>query len=160
MRKSIVTETKPGAAKQEQEGWLDLEEIATAELTSEDPQFPFEHAIGKNPTSGWRAADPGPQTIRLVFDTPQTIRKIHLHFCEHTVERNQEFSISAGNATQLNELRRQQWGFSPQGSTEEIEDFDVNLPGITVLEIKIDPDRSHDPKQSKTHASLQHLRLA
>jgi hypothetical protein len=55
---------------------------------------------------------------------------------------------------------RQQWSFSPHGSTEEIEDYTVNLSGITTLEVRIDPDRSHDPKQSQNYASLQSLKLA
>jgi len=36
----------------------------------------------------------------------------------------------------------------------------VNLSGITTLELRIDPDRSHDPKASKEYASLQSLKLA
>ena len=45
-------------------------------------------------------------------------------------------------------------------STDEIEDYTVNLSGITTLEVRIDPDRSHDPKQSRHYASLQSLKLA
>jgi hypothetical protein len=60
----------------------------------------------------------------------------------------------------LKEVVRQQWSFSPYGSTEEIEDYTVNLSGITTLEVRIDPDRSHDPKQSQAYASLQSLKLA
>jgi hypothetical protein len=55
---------------------------------------------------------------------------------------------------------RQQWSFSPNGSTEEIEDYAMSLNGITTLEVRIDPDRSHDPKQSQNYASLQSLKLA
>jgi hypothetical protein len=55
---------------------------------------------------------------------------------------------------------RQQFTFSPGGSTEEIEDYTVALDGVTVMELKIDPDRSHDPQQSRNYASLQSLRLA
>ena len=32
--------------------------------------------------------------------------------------------------------------------------------GVTVVELRIDPDRSHDPKQSQNYASLQSLKLA
>jgi hypothetical protein len=36
----------------------------------------------------------------------------------------------------------------------------VELDGIRTLELRIDPDRSHDPKSSKTFASLQELKVA
>ncbi len=66
----------------------------------------------------------------------------------------------AGSGAELKEVVRQQWSFSPQGSTEEIEDYTVNLSGITTLEVRIDPDRSLDPKQSQHYASLLSLKLA
>jgi hypothetical protein len=35
---------------------------------------------------------------------------------------------------------RPQWNFSPQGSTSEIEDYRVSLPGVSPLELTITPD--------------------
>jgi hypothetical protein len=140
--------------------WRDLERIARVEISSEDESFPIENALGKKESAGWRAATTGPQLIRLHFDEPQTIRRIQLHFVEKSVERSQEFSVHAGSGAELKEVVRQQWSFTPNGSTEEIENLTVNLSGITTLELRIDPDRSHDPKQSQTYASLQSLKLA
>jgi hypothetical protein len=60
----------------------------------------------------------------------------------------------------LQEVVRQQWNFSPGGTTEELEDYRVELDGVNALDLRIDPDRSHDPKQSRHIASLQRLRLA
>jgi hypothetical protein len=159
MRKSIVSPS-PVAATPIRDNWRDLERIARVEITSEDPAFPIEHALGKNPTTGWRAAGTGPQVIRLHFDEPLTIRRIHLHFIDRAAERSQEFAVYAGAGTELREVVRQQFTFSPGGATEEIEDYPVSLNGVTVLELKIDPDRSHDPKLSQNFASLQSLRLA
>jgi len=158
MRKSIVSPS-PVAATPIPHLWRDLERIARVEITSEDEDFPIEHALGKAETTGWRATETGPQIIRLHFDEPLTIHHIHLHFIEKTTERSQEFSIFAGSGTELREVVRQQFTFSPGGSTEEIEDYTVSLDGVTVMELKIDPDRSHDPKQSQSYASLQSLRL-
>ncbi len=39
-----------------QEEWLDLEEIARVEVTSENPNFPIEAALAAGERSGWRAA--------------------------------------------------------------------------------------------------------
>lgn len=159
MRKSIVSPT-PATATPIPDLWRDLERIARVEITSEDGAFPIEHALGKAETTGWRAAGTGPQIIRLHFDEPLTIHRIHLHFIEKSAERSQEFAIFAGSGAELREVVRQQFTFSPGGSTEEVEDYTVSLDGVTVMELKIDPDRSHDPSQSHNYASLQSLRLA
>jgi hypothetical protein len=98
--------------------------------------------------------------IRLHFDEPLNIRRLQLHFVEQAADRSQEFAVFAGAGSELKEVVRQQWSFSPHGSTEEIEDYTVNLSGITTLELRIDPDRSHDPKLSQAYASLQSLKLA
>lgn len=159
MRKSIVspsTTTAPPIS----DLWRDLERIARVEISSEDEKFPIEHALGRKATTGWRAATTGPQLIRLHFDEPLTIKRLQLHFVDRTSERSQEFALFAGAGTDLKEIVRQQWTFSPNGSTEEIEDYTENLSGITTLELRIDPDRSHDPKLSREYASLQSLKLA
>lgn len=51
---------------------------------------------------------------------------------------------------------RQQWTFSPPGSVREVEDYVVELPGITVLELNIVPDIGG----GEARASLESLRLA
>jgi hypothetical protein len=159
MRKSIVSSAAAAAASGP-ESWLDLDAIARVEITSEDVNLPIEHALGTTATTGWRAAGTGPQVVRLRFDAPQAIRRIQLHFVERAAERSQEFAVYAGSGAELREAVRQQWTFSPHGATEEIEDYTVDLHGVTTLELRIDPDRSHDPKQSQSYASLQSLRLA
>jgi hypothetical protein len=159
MRKSIVSPS-PVTATPIRDIWRELERIARVEITSEDPAFPIEHAFNKTVTTGWRASETGPQVIRMHFDEPLTIHRIQLHFIETAAERSQEFALYAGSGTELREVVRQQFTFSPGGSTEEIEDYTVALNGVTVMELKIDPDRSHDPKQSQSYASLQSLRLA
>jgi hypothetical protein len=159
MRKSIVSPSTTTATPIG-EVWRDLERIARVEISSEDDQFPIEHALGRKVTTGWRAAETGPQLIRLHFDEPLNIKRLQLHFVDRASERSQEFAVYAGSGSDLQEIVRQQWTFSPNGSTEEVEDYTVSLSGITTLELKIDPDRSHDPKLSKHYASLQSLKLA
>src|SRR4029453_12314621 len=74
--------------------WLNLEGLAQVEVTSEDPSHPVESALLPCAESGWRAAQPGKQTIRLIFDRPQTLHRISLLFMEPEVARTQEFVIS------------------------------------------------------------------
>jgi hypothetical protein len=162
MRKSLIdSNTIAESRTTHQNSWLDLEQLATVEITSEDPLFPIEHALGGSETTGWRASCKGPQFIRLNFDRPTAIRHISLHFVERDTERSQEFSIHTKNGDgQMRELVRQQFTFSPSGATEETEDLSVNLPGVTSFELRIDPDRAHDPTHSQNFAVLQSLRIA
>lgn len=160
MRKVVVSQDGGASKQTESEQWLDIEKIAVAEISSEDPNFPIDDALGKTEGAGWRAAEPGPQRIRLLFDSPQTIRRIQLHFVDRESERSQEFWLLALIGDELREVVRQQWNFSPHGVMEELEDYKVELDGVKALDLRIDPDRSHDPKQSRHLASLQRLRLA
>lgn len=160
MRKSIVSPSSPAKLSAD-DLWRDIERIARVEITSEDEAFPIEHALGKTPGTGWRAGSKGPQVIKLFFDEPQSIRRIYVHFIDTSAERSQEFAIYAGpSESELREVVRQQWNFSPNGNNEEVEDFTVALQEITAMELRIDPDRSHDPAQSQHYASLQSLKLA
>jgi hypothetical protein len=52
------------------EGWLALDRLAVVEVTSEEKDYPVESALDAGETRGWRAADSGTQTIRLIFDEP------------------------------------------------------------------------------------------
>ena len=145
MRKEIIGTEKVGQEKHGGAQWLDLASIARVQITSEDPAFPIENALSDTPPrneAGWRAAVVGPQTVALVFDAPQEIRRIALHFIEQKEERSQEFVLRYSSATETNrEIVRQQWSFSPNGSAQESEDYAVELHGVTRLELVIDPDR-------------------
>lgn len=157
MRKRRITQPQPYSSSGG-EGWLDLEPLVTVEVTSEDPSYPVEGALLPGNGGGWRAGEPGPQTLRLIFDEPQRLRRIHLEFVEPAVERTQEFllrwSVDAGKSFQ--EIVRQQWNFSPDGAPREVEDYQVDLAGITTLELRIEPDSG----RGSSIASLSQLRLA
>ena len=152
MRKSIAPLPKASTISPTADGWLDIQEIASAEISSEDPLHPFENALQGE--GGWRAADPGPQVIRLNFDAPQSIRRIRVEFREEHRERAQEFALFATSAAnQRREIVRQQWTFSPGGSATEVEDYSVDLPAILSLELEIDPGR-HDKSAMATLESI------
>lgn len=157
MRKRIVTPAQHGAAAADQD-WLNVDGLAEVEITSEDAAHPIESALLPGRTSGWRAAEPGRQTIRLVFAEPQRLRRIWLHFVETQAERTQEFVLrwSADGGKSFRDIVRQQWNFSPQGATSETEDHHVELAAVTVLELTIIPDTSG----GNAIATLGQLRLA
>jgi hypothetical protein len=62
------------------EGWLNLDGAAVVEVTSEEKDYPVESALVSGQILGWRAADSGAQTIRLVFDESQALKRIALVF--------------------------------------------------------------------------------
>ena len=157
MRKRLITST-PRTVPSRGEGWLDLERTAVVEVTSEEEGFPVESALVLGETRGWRAAIPGTQTIRLVFDHPQRLTCISLVFEEKQTTRTQEFILrwSSDGGRSFREIVRQQWNFSPPETIREVEEYQVELSDLTVLELVVVPDISG----GAACASLQSLRLA
>jgi hypothetical protein len=157
MRKRIIklNQTQNVDAGQK---WLDVEKLAVVEISSEDDAFPIESALLSDKGSGWRASGPGKQIIRLLFDNPQRLQRIRLNFEELDIERTQEYVLrwSKDSGQSYQEIIRQQWNFSPEGATSEIEDYNLELPAVTILELSINPDVSG----RNAFASLKELRLA
>jgi hypothetical protein len=155
MRKShievgLVTEDQVEA------NWIDLSVHAKAEISSENPNHPLEHALGFGSNGGWRAASPGKQKIKFIFDSPQQIKRVLLKFIEQEVSRSQEFALYVTTLSQpRREILRQQWSFSPDGSTTELESYTVDLQGVMMIDLEIDPGR-HD---TRVFASLQAFHL-
>jgi hypothetical protein len=142
MRKRIVGPSRVSGRPQTGQGWLDLTQIATIEVTSEEPGFPIESVFSPEDGPGWRASQEGVQEIRIIFDQPTSVHRIQLHFLETELERTQEFSVrwSSAEGGPSQEIIRQQWNFSPTGSTREVEDYEVSLESAAVLELAITPD--------------------
>src|ERR1700730_9905230 len=158
MRKRVITPVSQNAPVSSQ-AWLDVESAAVVEVTSEDTAYPIESALLLGEKRGWRAAKPGTQTIRLIFDEPQTLRRIWLVFFDETeARRTQEFLLrwSADTGHTFREIVRQQWNFSPPETVREVEDYAVELSEVRVLELIIVPDKSG----GDARASLESLRLA
>jgi hypothetical protein len=138
-------------------GWLDLEAVARVEVTSEDATHPTESALVPVGATGWRAESPGEQTIRLLFEAPQTLRRIRLLFREEKEARTQEFVLRWSPTVDgsSRDIVRQQYHFSPSGATEEIEEYRVELEDVAALDLTIIPNLS-----GGSYASLAQLRLA
>ena len=156
MRKSIIARESRSGMENEKE-WLDLAHLAQVEISSEEPTHPIESALQPNGGLGWRAAESGKQQIRLLFDQPQTVRRISLLIEEKERARTQEFVLrwSQDQGKSYREVVRQQYNFNPPGTISEREDYTVNLTGVTALELEIVPDIGGSPAR----ASLARLRL-
>ncbi len=143
MRKRVLGSTQLPSDAADDHEWLELQDLAEVEVTSEADGYPIETVFNFGAGPGWRAASPGIQRIRLVFDQPQSIRRMRLQFSEPDVARTQEFTVRCSGRPDepLKEVVRQQWNFSPDGSTIESEDYIVDLKAASILELTIDPDR-------------------
>ena len=157
MRKRIIDQD-PQSVSPIDQSWLDLQRLAQVELTSEDAANPIEAALIPGVGPGWRAAQAGEQTIRLLFGEPQRIKHIQLLFHDDQQARTQEFVLrwSPDGGQSYREIVRQQYTFSPPGMTRECEDYAVDLAGVTALELRIVPDISG----GDARASIAQLRIA
>lgn len=156
LKRVIGQETQVASPPNQQ--WLNLDALAQVEVTSEEAAHPIESGLLPGSESGWRAAQPGPQTMRLVFDQPQRIKRVHLEFHEDELQRTQQFVLrwSSNGGESYREIVRQQYNFSPPTTTRECEDYPVDLDGVTTLELSIVPEISG----GSARASLAQLRLA
>jgi len=124
----------------------DIAAVATVLVSSEDPRHPIDHAFDgqRGPgASRWIAAQSGEQTLILAFDTPQTIRKILVEVEEPEISRTQEMavSISQDGGQTYRELMRQEYNFSPPGTTLEHEEWSIKADAISHLQLRIKPDK-------------------
>ena len=158
LRKAVLGSAPRTTEPSPDDRWLDLERIARVEVTSEDPSGPVEGALVPGGEPGWRAGGAGPQTIRLLFDEPQRVRRLDLLFVEPEATRTQEFVLrwSPDGGRSYQDVVRQQWNFSGGGSVREAEDYRVELHGVTALELLIVPDVSG----GDARASLVRWRVA
>jgi hypothetical protein len=139
MRKTVASSDRE--VENERSSWLDVKAIARLEVTSEDSRYPIESVFDEHGL-GWRSAETGEQTIRLVFNQPQRIQLIRLCFIDTDTERTQQFTLqwSTDHGDALKPLVQQQWNFSPNGSTMEIEDYEVNLNSVRMLQLVVNPE--------------------
>ena len=157
MRKRIISRGTQDVLPPGQ-NWLDLENLAEVELTSEDASHPIESALKPGEGPGWRASEAGHQIVRLLFEKPLRVRRIRLVFQEDEQDRTHEFVLrwSSDGGQSYREIVRQQYNFSSPHNTLEIEEYAVDLVGLTTLELSIVPDISGGPAR----ASVAQLCLA
>ena len=157
MQKRIINDVKATIPSIHSE-WLDIEALAEIEISSENPEHPIEAALLPGLNHGWRAGEPGKQTIRVLFKQPQHIRCIQLEFLESAVHRTQEYvlRISKNNGESFQETLRQQWNFSPEGAPTESETHFLELSAVNIIELIITPDINNP----MAFASLEKMRVS
>ncbi len=148
LRKQIIGTPPEGAAPTPDE--IHIAAVATVLITSEAPAHPIDHAFDEHRGPGgtrWIAGEPGEQTLILAFDRPQAIRRVALEVEEPEAARTQELqlAVSSDGGQTYREQLRQEYTFSPRGSTFEREDWAVPVEGVTHLRLTIRPDKGGTP---------------
>jgi hypothetical protein len=149
----LATASQPGAKE--------IAAIATVWVTSEAAEAPIDHVFDQHGGPGgsrWVAAGPGEQRLILAFDAPQTLRTISLEVEEPEVSRTQVLllSVSCNGGQIYQELQRQEYTFSPPGTTFEREEWGVTVAGVTHLQLVITPDKGGAPcRATLTSLTLQ-----
>lgn len=151
----MIKHIRPDMTEDIREEWPTLDEGVQVELTSEDSEWPIEHALKGQDSSGWRARTSGSQTIVLTWPAPIAIRKIRLVFEEHSRARTQEFVLRATTSEGTRDVVRQQFTFSPPYTSVEREDYSTNLEAVSRLELVITPSIDRD----EAVASLREWRI-
>lgn len=146
IRKRIVRDACPASPLDTELPALDIPPIATVIITSEEADHPIEHVFDgqRGPgASRWRAAVPGEQCLIINFDTPQTLHQLVLDIEEPDVSRTQELllSVSSDGGRTYHDVIRQEYNFSPPGTTYERETWTLNADRVTHLAIRITPDK-------------------
>jgi hypothetical protein len=145
LRKQILTTTHPITAVR-RAAEKDIAAVATVLVTSEDPDHPIDYVFDSQRGPGgsrWIAEQSGEQTLILAFDTPQTIRRVLVEIEEPDISRTQEMdvSISDDGGQTYRELVRQEYNFSPPGTTLEHEEWPIKADGVSHLRLRIKPDK-------------------
>jgi len=152
LRKQLIpTPTRTGArgARRAADA-KDIPALATVLVTSESPDHPVDHLFGGDDGPGgarWIASVDGEQSLILAFDAPQTIREVSLEVEEPHVSRTQvlTLSLSRDGGGAYRELLRQEFNFSPPGTTFQREVWNVPAEGVTHLRLTIEPDKGGMP---------------
>ncbi len=148
LRKQIIR--APALESAPTPGQIDIAAVATVLVTSEAAGHPVDHAFDGNGGPGgsrWVAGEPGEQTLILAFDAPQVIRRVALEVEEPEDARTQELqlALSTDGGKNYREVVRQEFNFSPPGTTFEREDWAVQVEGVTHLRLVIRPDKGSKP---------------
>jgi hypothetical protein len=158
LRKHLLTNHPAGQVAEP--GEKDIAALATVWVTSEAADYPIDNVFDSHRGPGgsrWVAGTPGPQKLILAFDAPQTLRTLRLEVEERDVSRTQEIevAISRDGGHTYQTLLRQEYNFSPPGTTFEREVWAIPAEGVTHLQLVIAPDKGGAP----CHATLTTLAL-
>lgn len=158
LRKKIISSVTAGAAIPDPANTIDIIRNAEVIATSESESCPLDNIVDGSTGPGssqWEAGSTGAQTLIFKFDVPQNITGIDYEIEEREVARTQEvcFDVSIDSGAHFREILRQEYNFSPNGSTYQREELKLDIPQVTELKMTIKPDKGNH----ECRAKLNHI---
>lgn len=132
---------------------LDVSALARVLVSSEDRDHPVDLAFdgrGGPGATRWIAGETGEQTLIVAFDRPQAVRAIQLEVEEPEVARTQELqvAVSCDGGNSYREIVRQEYTFSPPGTSFERERWAAETADVTHVRVVIRPDKGGAPRRA------------
>jgi hypothetical protein len=92
------------------------------------------------------------------FREPTAVSRLKVVCSEHEQSRTQEMTVwaSVHRGEEHHEVLRQQFNFSPDGATEEVEEYSLNLHAVSAIHLRIIPSVDGAPAVVR----VNELRLA
>lgn len=147
MLRKLIVPAHPNERRtgEEAEG-MSIPELATVLVTSEAAEHPVDCLFDGHDGPGgtrWVAAVDGEQELILAFDTPQTIQEVGLETEEFQASRTQvlTLALSQNGGRTYREILRQEFNFSPPGTTFERERWTVAATMVSHLRVTVRPDK-------------------
>lgn len=114
--------------------WLTLEAVADVNIIVDGERVPRMPGL-------WTGNVSGEQLIEVRFHHPTSVRRLRLVSFETEQSRTQEITVwvSSGRGERHRELRRQQFNFSPQGATREVEDYELQVDDVSSIQVRVVP---------------------
>ena len=149
LRGQPLAEPPPGT--REESRWLDLDAVAEVTIVAGGRRFPRSPQV-------WSADCSGEQTIEVRFREPTSLSRLRVICSEAEQSRTQEMTVWASlhRGEQHREVVRQQFNFSPDGATEEVEEYALQLEAVSTIELRIVPSIDGRPAVAR----VDELRLA
>jgi hypothetical protein len=121
--------------------WRSLDDGVSVVASSEDPHYPIGGVLSPMVEEEWRAAGPGEQVVQWRFAEPTTLQRIRLVCRDTEHARTQQLTIAwSGRDGVLRDFVHERFTFTPDGTTDEIREYEALIPGVMALVLIIVPD--------------------
>jgi hypothetical protein len=131
--------------------WLDLDAVADVTIVSGRRRVARARHL-------WSADSPGEQTIEIHFHHRTSVRRLRVVSSEVEQARTQEMTIWASlhGGERHCEVARQRFKFRPDGATEEVEEYALQLEDVSTIQLRIVPSIDGQPAVAR----VSELRVA
>lgn len=126
--------------------WLDLDVVAEVAIVAGGRR------AARIP-GFWSADSPGEQMIEIRFHQRTPVRRLRVVSSAVKESRTQEMTIwvSMRGGERHREVLRQQFNFSPNGATEEVEEYALELEEVSRIQLRIVPSIDGRPAVARVN---------